>query len=369
MKSIPNTFFTTPIVYAVGKIYQIIVPVTCECVMCAEVGGERFYDDSNGILRSSRTTHIVRVPMELLNREKHYKLCYRTVSERKPYFTEPSEEMYYESDFRPIESETIRIYHIADAHDDVENAVKAGAYFGDGLDLLILNGDIPNHSGDIRNFTSIHRIAAELTNGEIPVVFSRGNHDMRGVYAEKLEEHTPTDAGRSYYTFRLGSLWGVVLDCAEDKPDDHAAYGFMNCCEDFRRRQTEFLREIVKNSKNEYEAKGVKNRIVVAHNPFTVQLEEPFNIEAERYSEWAAILKDHVKPQLMLCGHLHEAFISPVGGERDDLGQPCTLVVASLPKKKENYYAGGALTLTPERCHVVFNSNSGDVFLDEEIVF
>ena len=51
----PNEFATLPTVYAVGKNYQIIVPVTKECVMWVKVGDRCFYDDSNGILRSLTT--------------------------------------------------------------------------------------------------------------------------------------------------------------------------------------------------------------------------------------------------------------------------------------------------------------------------
>ena len=92
--------------------------------------------------------------------------------------------------------------------------MAAAKAFGD-IDFLILNGDLPDHSGDIKNFTAIHRIVAEITDGEKPVVFSCGNNGMRGIYAENIEEHTPTDKGNSYYTFRLGSIWGMVLDCGE----------------------------------------------------------------------------------------------------------------------------------------------------------
>ena len=368
MKSIPNAFLTTPSVYAVNREYQIIVPVTCELVMWVEVGNRTFYDDSNGILRSSSTTHRMSVPMELLDREKHYRIGYRVIRERKPYFTEAEDAAYYESDFRPIESYPIRMYHIADAHNEVDRPVAAGSYFGKELDLLILNGDIPNHSGAIEYFTAIHQIAAQLTDGEIPVVFSRGNHDMRGIFAEQIADHTPTDNGRSYYTFHLGSLWGLVLDCAEDKPDDHPAYGFMNCCEDFRRRETDFIRKIIQNKENEYEEAGVKNRIVIVHNPFTQTLEEPFDIEKETYTEWATLLRKHVKPQMMICGHMHNCYISHVGDPTDHKGQPCPVVVASQ-KGKDIPYAGGAFVLYPDRCDVKFTTDTQEIMLEETLSF
>ena len=256
MKKFPDAFLTTPVVYAVGNDYQIMVPVACETLMWVRVGDRCYYDDSNGILRSNTTTHRMTVPMAELDREKKYTVCFRRVIERKPYFPIVGEEERCECAFRPITKSPINIYHVADAHNRVETPVAAGRFFGEALDLLILNGDIPNHSGDIAYFAAIHQIASQLTNGEIPVVFSRGNHDTRGIYAENIADHTPTQNGVSYYSFRLGHVWGLVMDCGEDKADSHEEYGYTVCCEDFRRRETEYLKAVIQNAKVEYEAEG-----------------------------------------------------------------------------------------------------------------
>ena len=359
MKRIPDVFFTTPVVYAVGHNYQILVPVSCETLMWVAVGDRCYYDDSNGILRSDVTTHRMTVPMEELDRAGRYTVCFRRVIERKPYFSETGNIEYYESPFRPITRETVNIYHISDAHNRVEQPVAAGRFFGDGLDLLILNGDIPNHSGEISFLTTIHKIGSELTDGEIPIVFSRGNHDMRGIHAEHIAEHTPTDNGRSYYSFRLGHIWGLVLDCGEDKGDFNAEYGNTVCCADFRRRETEYIRSVVAHCREEYAADGVKNRLVIAHNPFTQRYADKFDIETDTYSEWARILREEVHPQLMLAGHTHKCYITPVGGERDALGQPCPVVVGSRPQKDGPFW-GCALTLSPDGCQVTFNSSDGE---------
>lgn len=233
MKELPGIFATYPTVYAVGRRYVILVPVEAECLMWVRVGDREFFDDSNGVLRSASTTHKMEVPQELLDVAGEYTVCWRKIIERKPYFSDVGEIETYTSVFRPVRGDRIRMYHIADAHNRVDGPVAAGRYFGDDLDVLVLNGDIPNHSGKIEYFTAIHRIAGEITGGELPVIFSRGNHDTRGIYAEKIEDHTPTDCGRSYYSVRLGKLWALVLDCAEDKSDDHAEYGHTICCHNF----------------------------------------------------------------------------------------------------------------------------------------
>ena len=334
MKQIPECFATTPIVYAVGSKYQIMVPVTKETLMWVEIAGNCFYDDVNGILRSNCTTHRMTVPMELLDDAKEYKVCYRIVNERKPYYSDVTDVFEYSSPFYPVKQEGARFYHISDAHNQVSAPVASAKAFGE-IDFLILNGDLPDHSGDTKNFTTIHRIAAEITDGEKPVVFSRGNHDMRGIYAENICEHTPVENGRSYYTFRLGSIWGMVLDCGEDKYDYHIEYAHTICCEDFRKRELEFIKKVIENARKEYEADGVKHKIIIAHDPFTEYVASKISEEdMKTYKEWAKLFREYVKPDAMICGHVHDAYITRPGDALDRLGQPCPVVVGSAPGSK-----------------------------------
>lgn len=339
MKEIPDCFETTPIVYAINNDYQIIVPVKEETLMWVEVDGKCFYDDVNGILRSNTTAHKMTVPMSLLNEAGEYKICYRLVSARKPYNSKVSAVFEYTSVFKAVPNENPRFFHIADAHNKVDEPVAAAKAFGE-IDFLILNGDIPNDAGDVKNFLTIHHIASEITNGEIPVVYSRGNHDMRGVYAENLSEYTPvTEEGNSFFTFRLGSIWGVVLDCGEDKPDDHVEYGSTICCADFRKRQIDFLQSIIANAENEYNAPGVEYKMVVCHDPFTEYLPDRVSEEdLATYTEWARLLREYIQPDVMICGHVHSAYISQVGGALDRLGQACPVVVGSSSGTSDKDY-------------------------------
>ena len=77
MSQKPEIFAALPTVYAVGSDYVITVPVNEPCLMWVGVGNEEYYDDSNGILRSSRLTHKMTVPMEQLDRERRYTVRWR----------------------------------------------------------------------------------------------------------------------------------------------------------------------------------------------------------------------------------------------------------------------------------------------------
>ncbi len=366
--NLPDLFATAPAVYAVDREYQIFVPVKQECVMWVEIGTETFYDDSNGVLRSHSSTHQMHVPMEILDREKSYTLCWRIVNERKPYFSDLSDVQTAVFPFRPVTGPDIRIYQVADAHNRVSGPVAAGKFFGDQLDLLLLNGDVPEDSGRVENFNTIHEIAGKITNGSIPVVFSRGNHDTRGIFAESLPEYTACSHGNSFYTFRIGPLWGIVLDCGEDKTDDHLEYGHTVCCEAFRRRETKFLEKVANDPEHEYAEPGVKYKVVMSHVPFPQTLKPPFDIEQDLYAQWCSILREKIKPDLMICGHIHDLYIIHPGDNLDHKGTPCPCVVASkLTQGKPDHFIGGAITLSEKSILVQYTNQDGQIIGGETL--
>ena len=345
---------TTPAVFAVGNEYQIMAPTDKSSLFWVEAGGERFYDEQNGIMRSLCTTHRVRVPMKALDKAGEYTVCEREIIERKPYFPEIEDVKKQTFKFFPVPEDGARVYHVADTHNMIDEPVKAAKLFGK-IDLLIMNGDIPDHSGSIENFDTIYKIAEELTKGSIPIVFARGNHDMRGFYAEAFADYTPNLNGNTYYTFRVGGIWGLVLDCGEDKDDSNAEYGGTVCCHGFRQRQTEFIKSVIENGKSEYAAEGVKHRIIVCHNPFTYLQEPPFDIEREVYTDWSKLIKDNIRPDLMLCGHVHKLFVSKSGSPWESIPQPCTVISGS--DKKQDYHAG---------CGLIFSREIEAAFYDSE---
>jgi predicted phosphodiesterase len=356
---------TSPAVFAVRKNYQILVQTKTPCLLWVCVGETEYYDESNGIMRSLSELHRVTVPMETLDTAREYTIYVRPLIKRKPYFTETAPIQKYTYAFRPVPSDNVRAYHIADAHNRIEEPVAAAKAFGN-IDLLILNGDVIDHSGDPSKFDNIYIICDRLTGGNIPVIFSRGNHDMRGNFAEKFAEYTPNTDGNTYYTFRLGGIWGILLDCGEDKTDDHAEYGHTVCCHHFRKRQSAFLRDIICRKDSEYEENGVNRRLVISHNPFTYQLDPPFDIEKEIYTEWATLLSDHIHPDVMICGHLHRIGVFEKGGELDHLGQPCTLIVGANPEKDR--FVGCGYIFGKTEIKVIFTDSNGRCFDPYRIV-
>lgn len=357
---------TNPAIFVVGNQYHIMAPVNVQCVMWVKIADKNYYDEKNGVMCSAKKIHRVIVPREALDNAKEYTVCVQEIKERLAYYTEGEKVTEYKYFFRPVR-ENARAYIVSDAHTIVEEVISAAKAYGK-IDFLVLCGDNHDDSETVERFFIDYEIASELAEGEIPIVFARGNHDLRSDFAEDFTTYMPNESGNTYYTFRIGDIWGIVLDCGEDKPDWAIEYGPTVSCHDFRLRQTEFIKQVIARKETEFEAEGVKHKIVVSHNPFTRQYCEPFNIEEDVYKEWASLIGDYIKPELMICGHTHTLEINKVRSEKDYLGQPCTVLVSGKPGfENGKSFAGAGIYFAENGIEATFTDNTGAV-LRKEIV-
>ena len=369
---LPQAMAACPTVFLLDGVYKIYIPFTCQALVKIRVGDTEYYDDSNGILRSGKPLHSVEIPQDALDEARAYTVCFRVIIERKPYFPTSEEWVELTFSFRPIPAEgPIRIYHIADAHNMEAPVIRVGQYFGDDLDLLILNGDVINHSGAIENFNTVYTIASAITGGSRAVIFSRGNHDTRGYFAEEFCNYTPmSTAGKPYFTFRAGPIWAIVLDCGEDKPDTNEEYGHTVCFHPYRLKETEFIKQVIAHAEEEYLAEGVRHRLLISHVPFAYINKPPFDIEQELYGEWCRLMREEIRPELAIHGHTHRAEIWAVGRENDHLGQACPAVIGSKPEnykqgQGEQHFTGCGIVLDGEKTTVIFNDDQGNVDIQE----
>lgn len=355
-----------PAVFITGDQYMIMVRTQEHCFLSVQIGDQAFPDAVNGVMRSCDLTHTVYVPMALLDEARHYAVTVTRVLERKTYYTQAGESKTYDYDFAPVLCGHARVFHLADTHRNQTAPIACGKAYGP-IDLLILNGDVLSDCVSENDFDHVLVFTDALTGGHVPTLHVRGNHDGRGPLAEKMDALMPKVDGKTYFTFRVGDIWGVVLDCGEDKPDDHIQYGGTSCCHAFRQAQTAFLQRVIARKDAEYNAPGVRHKWVICHHPFTFKLPEPFDIELDTYAAWAKLLKEHVQPEFLLSGHLHLTAICPPGNPLDNLGQPCTLLLGSADKDGEEYHAGMGLDITPQGVKVTFIDNHGTVLHEAEI--
>ncbi|MBQ7547448.1 MAG: metallophosphoesterase [Clostridia bacterium] len=348
-----------PAVFAVGDEYQILIPVVAPSLMWIKVGDRCYYDHAAGVLRSKCRVHRVHVPMQALDEAGCYTVCERLLPHRRPYCSKPRPEMQTSFRFYPVPKENARAYMIADAHNRVREPILAAQAFGD-FDFLIFNGDVPEYSEKMDCLMTVFAIADALTAGEKPLLYSRGNHDLRGKYAEDYAEYVPNCGGSFYYPFHLGSVAGLILDCGEDKTDDHEEYGGTLSCHVMREEETHYLESF-----DPVQFAGAQTRLVIVHSPFTTHFGDPFDIEQDMYAHWGKLLRDRMHPDAMLCGHLHTLGIHACGSDFDSLGQPCTVIVGSKPGKA--YFAGTGLLFGKDGIEVSFTDSDGKTLRNEII--
>ena len=346
-----------PAVFAVSNNYQILVPVTAPSLMWVRIGDRCYYDHANGVLRSKCKVHRMTVPAAVLDQAGEYTICERRIPHRKAYCSKPDPVVETTFAFFSVPLDNPRAYMIADAHNRVREPISAARTFG-AFDFLIFNGDVPENTDSIRSMMTVFRINDVLTGGTKPLLFTRGNHELRGKYAEDYAEYIPSENGKFFYPFRLGSVSGILLDCGEDKMDDHPEYGGTICCHAFRKEQTRFLESCCPDTQ-------AQTRIVIAHSPFTMRFGDPFDIEKDTYTYWSQLLQKNVRPHSMLCGHMHTMKISAQGSDSDYLGHPCTVIVGSKPAN--GYFAGTGFTFRRDEIEVVFTDSNGKTLLSQTI--
>lgn len=345
-----------PTVFAVNDNYQIIIPVSRDSFAYIEIDNKRFFSHSNGVMRCESFIHKIDVPMSVLNSATAYTVCIRPISARKGYGAETEEiRKYYFNFFKPPK-DNIRIFNISDAHSLINEPIAAAKTYGQ-INALVLCGDIMHSCNSMEDFCNVYKICSEITGGNIPVVSARGNHDMRGKAAEKYQDYMPSADGKIYYTFRIGSIWGVVLDCGEITADSNPEHGFTICCDPFRHEQTKFLRRIVKDSENEYAADGVKTRIVVVHDPFFEKHNPPYDVARNIFRDWFDIIEKNIKPNFWLCGHSHRTEVRRPPYSVDEFGIKTPLVMASTPG--DNFFCGGGFEFNDDGIFLTFADNMG----------
>ena len=298
----------TPVVFAISDRYEIAVNFKYEGICSITVGDKEYFSEVAGIKLSEQTFHKISVPMAELDSAKKYTVNFRRTVIKRSYFPVFEKTVSLTFEFKPIlNKDKINAYHLADVHYNFEKGVNCAKFFGDNLDLLIVNGDIGEVEEE-KNFTELYAFLADITGGKIPVIFTRGNHDTRGVLAYRFPQYFPTENGNHYYTTSLGDLFFIILDCGEDKNDDHPEYNSVNLFKQYREKQIDFIKNI--------KVPTGKTPICITHmcpGRTSKHKNDIFNIDLDVYAEWVKGL-NALKVKLMIAGHTHKAEIIKPNG-------------------------------------------------------
>lgn len=169
---------------------------------------------------------------------------------------------------------TVLIFN--DIHDNYSLFDKLYAQVkGMNFDAVIFNGDcIADVQTENNAVRSISHYSEAVQGDKIPTIFVRGNHETRGAYSMFLWNLLEKKGGEhTYCGFNLGDTRFVLLDCGEDKPDDHWVYYDMNDFTHYREAQAEFLKQEI--ASKEY--KKAAKRVLIHHIPLYSKNGDKYN--------------------------------------------------------------------------------------------
>src|SRR5690349_4261616 len=161
--------------------------------------------------------------------------------------------------------------------------------------FVVITGDLVNKAGDLPQIAEYKRITAKLR-PTIPLYSIPGNHDV---------ENEPTPAtiaaynrriGRDHYSFRSGSLGGVVLNSTLiHKPEKAAAL--------YEQQLTWLRSELAR-----LRAAGARHLVVFQHHPWflkdAAEPDEYFNIPLERRGLYLSLFRE-AGVKYLFSGHYH----------------------------------------------------------------
>ena len=174
------------------------------------------------------------------------------------------------------------------------------------LGFVAFNGDMSSsvESGE-QLFKAYLDASVSLFATGTPILFTRGNHETRGVFADSLGDYFPGQDGRFYGIYRYGDVCILLLDCGEDKPDDHAEYNGLADYDAYRIEECEWLKRAVRSD----EFLSASARIVLLHIP---PMAEAWHGSVHLNELFVPVLNE-AGIDLMLCGHDHAYSFRPAG--------------------------------------------------------
>ena len=265
-----NTINYKPVVYAVEDKYQIVFGTSAESLGWVEINGKKYAQTSAGSEVSNTKVHKIEVPMDALNEAKEYKIVSQKFFYRGPFGAIKDIVISESYSFKPVDTtDGINYYALSDVHMETKGAVLAASYNSD-MELLVLAGDVISLMNTHDDAFYTGKVAHEITKGEIPVVYARGNHEIKGDIAEEFHKYVGSKNTNFYYSFYIGDIYGLVLDMGEDHDDDYWEYYDTAFFDDYRYEQSSFItKELEKNENDKFSYQNYKYRMVVCHIPIS----------------------------------------------------------------------------------------------------
>lgn len=262
----------------------------------------------DGQAEFTKTIHKIRLDSLRHATDYYYRVCSQQIPVYQGYYKE----------LGPVVKSGFYRFHMPDSNatsfkaiifNDLHQHEKTFARLceviaNEDYDMVVFNGDVVD---DPDSHDQATYFISQLTEGvggaSVPVFFMRGNHEIRNRYSVGLRDHYDYPGGKCYGAFNWGNTRFVLLDCGEDKPDDHPVYYGLNDFTALRAEQAEFLRKEL----SSVDFRNADKRILIHHIPMYGNYEKNLCEDL-----WKPIL-DNAPFDLSVNAHTHKYAFHPKG--------------------------------------------------------
>lgn len=256
-----------------NKTITIIATFSNNCIAWLEVLNEdnsikqTIHQTDDGMLNANTDIFKFKVPHG--NQNFKYRIVAKEILKFEPYKIE------YGLTIRSKDEETLLPFNHGDSinllilNDIHENIPSFKQLYEKSTlkrkDLIILNGDTFHHvdnSSDIIN--KLNKPITEVFASRSPYIMVRGNHETRGPFARHFKKYFDYPDNKYYQAFLMGTIYLIILDGGEDKPDNHQVYGGTVDYDNYRLEQKDWLANVLKSK----DRKKAKHTIIINHIPW-----------------------------------------------------------------------------------------------------
>ena len=165
------------------------------------------------------------------------------------------------------------------------------------LDFVLLNGDMSNRLRNQQHMMEAYLdTCVRMFATHTPLFFNRGNHELRGQFADYLYRYFPTNNGKYYRVQHVAGIDFLFIDTGEDKPDEDIEYSGIVNYDQYREEEARWLRGL-----RESKQVGKHPLVVFSHIPPTLQKwHGPYHLQKTLMPEL-----NKMNVSVMLSAHLH----------------------------------------------------------------
>ena len=222
----------------------------------------------DGQAEFNESIHKIRLEGLTSGQTYYYRVCSQEILQYKAYskkFGHTSKSEFYSFTMPDAGSDSFTAIIFNDLHQR-SNVFQTLLKKVEKVDyaFVIFNGDCIDDPANHDQATRFVSLLTEAVHGDrTPTLFIRGNHEIRNAYSIGLRKHFDYVGGKTYGAFNWGDTRIVMLDCGEDKTDDHREYSGLNDFTQLRQEQVSFLEQELKSK----DFKKADKRILIHHIP------------------------------------------------------------------------------------------------------